>query len=183
VGRSWTRAAVTIAVLVTAGVVWLGAHTAASQFAQHPARRPVHVVAQPTAAATVAPTAAPTSAPTPAATATPSPQQIADAQAAAAFRAITVFTAQDGACSSTTSAFTTVQSISVNLCVAQSARSGLVSVQLRQGSTILTTLAQGVSVLPGYWYSWTTHSRPAGSYDVLVMYNNGTAADIGITVA
>jgi hypothetical protein len=181
--RPWARAVVILAILAALGVVWIGARAAAAQFAQ----QPTHVGARQTAVATTAPTtvptAAPTLAPTPATTATPSPQQIADAQAAAAFRSITVYTAQDGACSSTTPAFTPSQAISVNLCVAPSAHSGVISVQLRQGGAVLTTMAQGVSILPGYWYSWTTHSRPAGSYDMLVTYNNGTAADITFTVA
>jgi hypothetical protein len=181
-GRSWTRAAVTLAVLAAAAIVWLGARTALSQFAQRPAQQPVHVAARPTATTTLAPTAAPTSAPTPATTPTPSPQQIADAQAAAAFRAITVTTQPDNGCAATTRVFTTTQSINVNICVAQSARSGLMTVQLRQSGAIVVRMADNISANPGWWYSWTTHNRPAGSYDVLVTYNNGTAADIGITV-
>ncbi|HEV2236664.1 MAG TPA: protein kinase, partial [Ktedonobacterales bacterium] len=122
-GRSWTRAAVTLTVLAALGIVWLGAHAVASRSAQPP----IHVAARPTATATLAPTAAPTTAPTPATTPTPSPQQIADAQAAAAFRAITVTAQPDNGCATTTTTFTTSQSINVNICVAQSARSGLMT--------------------------------------------------------
>jgi len=180
--RSWTRAVAVLAALAALGIVWIGAHAAASLLARQPTRVAAGPTALPTTPPTAVPTAGPTQVPTPAATATPSPQQIADSEAAAAFRAITVFTGQDGGCATTTQAFTTVQAISVNLCVAQSAHSGLVSIQLRQDGSVLTTMAQGVSILPGYWYSWTTHSRPAGSYDMLVTYNNGTAADITFTV-
>jgi serine/threonine protein kinase len=175
--RSWTRAAIVLAALAALGLLWVGARAAASQFG-HP-----KVAARPTATATITPTAAPTLTPTPVHTPTPTAQQIADAQAAASFKAITLAPGQDGACSNATTSFTTAQSISVNMCVAQSARGGNVTIQLRQSGNVLNTLANGVYVNPGYWYSWTTHSLSAGSYDVLVRYNNATAADISFTVA
>ncbi len=177
-GLALVAALVAVALLAVGTLTWIGAHRVSADLRTHP-------VAHPTATATTIPTMTPTavSSPTPAATATPTQQQLADAQAAAAFRAISVSPNADGARANNTTTFTSSQSIHVNLCIAQSAPSGAFSIVVRQGGTTVLTLARNQSALPNHWYSYLTYSLAAGSYDVLVTFNGGTAADLLITVS
>jgi serine/threonine protein kinase len=144
------------------------------------------VVATPTAtpAPTVTPTALPTATPLPLPTATLTQQQILNQQAAAAFRAITLQPFRDTACARTASSFSASQSVYVNLCVAGSAQNGHVTVLLRQNSRTVSVMAQDYPVYSGgFAYFWTLpYELAPGTYDILIMYNGGVAADPSLTV-
>lgn len=156
----------------------------------------VKLFARPAPAATPRPTphaTATLSAPTTTATvaratstATNTPQQILNSQAADAFRAITISPYADGACSS--GANTTHISgapVFVNLCMADQAASGPVTVQVRQNGVVVRTLIQDLYPHAGSAYT-QGHTLAPGSYDMLVtMRINGTVAvarDISFTV-
>ncbi|MDE3230415.1 MAG: protein kinase [Chloroflexota bacterium] len=132
-----------------------------------------------------APTITPTVA-QPTSTATNTPQQILNSQAASAFRAITIAPYSDGACSA--SANTTTISgapVFVNLCMADSAAPGPVTVQVRQNGVVVRTLIQ--NLYPSVGASYTQgHTLAPGGYDMLVtMRINGATAvarDISFTV-
>lgn len=136
------------------------------------------------------PTASPTqtASPTVAASPTTDPQKVLDARAAASFRAITLATFNDGACSAgnASTRFSSYDTIVVNLCASSSGAPGPMTVVMRQGQQTLYQMANGVPVSAGshYWYS--RYGLAPGSYDVLVtMTVDGkpaTAADIQFTV-
>ncbi|HEX8733496.1 MAG TPA: protein kinase [Ktedonobacterales bacterium] len=132
---------------------------------------------------------APTTTPTAAqstSTATDTPQQTLNRQAASAFRAVTLAPFSDGACSA--SANTTTISgapVFVNLCMADSAAPGPVTVQVRQNGVVVRTLIQNLYPSAGASYT-QGHTLAPGGYDMLVtMRINGTTAiarDISFTV-
>jgi hypothetical protein len=124
----------------------------------------------------------------PRATATPihSPTaQIIDQQAAAAFRAIYLTAASDGSCSiarnQTTFASGTL--VTINLCLAQSAPPGTVTVALRQSGVTQTTVIPDLQAKPNHWYSQSIRIPTPGAYDMLVTFNGATAADPTFTVS
>ncbi len=137
----------------------------------------------PTPTASAVSTATPI--PSPSATATPTQQQILDRQAKAAFRGITLASSFDSACASANSrsSFSASESVYVNLCVAKSAPGGQVTIVLRQGGRAIRQLTRDTPVYAGYWYSYYTYGLKPGTYDMLVTYNGGTAADLAFTVS
>ena len=146
---------------------------------------PAHTT--PRATATIAlPTATATAVkPTP--TATPNAQQQLNSQAAQAFRAITLASFSDSACSSGSSAtrFSSGSPVYINLCMADSPAPGPVTVQVRHNGAIVRTLISNVYPSAGAYYT-QGHTLGAGSYDMLVtMQINGkqaVAKDISFTV-
>jgi hypothetical protein len=140
-----------------------------------------HQQLAPTPTASAVPTATPI--PSATATATPTQQQILDRQAKAAFRGIDLSSSVDNACANSMSSFSASGSIYVNLCVAKSAPSGQVTIVLRQGGTILRQLTRDTPVYAGYWYAYYTYGLRPGTYDMLITYNGGTAADLVFTVS
>jgi len=90
----------------------------------------------------------------------------------------------DGTCATANNkaSFASGQSIYVNLCVAASASSGQVSIVLRQGGSTFRQLVRNTTMYPDYWYGYSTYGLSAGTYDVLVTFNGGTAADLAFTV-
>jgi tRNA A-37 threonylcarbamoyl transferase component Bud32 len=132
-----------------------------------------------------APTATVTATAPPSGTATPTQQQLLDQQASAAFRAITLGTSVDRSCSGANgaSAFSSSQSVYVNLCVAPNAPAGRMSVVLRRGGAVTSQMARDTAVYPGHWYSFYAYGLAPGTYDALVTFNDGTAADLPFTVS
>jgi serine/threonine-protein kinase len=135
-----------------------------------------------TATATASPI--PTVTPQPAVTATPNQQQLLDQQAVAAFRAITLASFTDRACSSANSlsSFASSQSVYVNLCLAPSAADGHITVLLRQARATRFVITRDAQVSAGNWYAFYTYNVSPGPYDILVTYNGGTAADLNLMV-
>jgi hypothetical protein len=128
---------------------------------------------------------APTATPSPAPTATLTQQQIRDQRAAAAMRGIAVTTHQVDACSAATSTktFARTDAIWINLCLSGSASSGALTVAIRQGLTVVTTLANFVAQ-PGHTYNmaYNASNLAPGNYQVVVTFSGGTAADISLAV-
>jgi serine/threonine protein kinase len=137
----------------------------------------------PTPTTSLPPTA--TVIPSSTATATPTQQQILDQRARAAFKAITLASRSDSSCSNANSktTFGAGASIYVNLCVARSAPSGQMTVVIRRGGATVAQLTRDTRVYAGYWYSYYTYGLSPATYDALVTYNGGTAADLVFTVS
>lgn len=133
----------------------------------------------PTTSQTTA-TAAPTETTGPQPTATLTQQQVLNQRAFNSFRAVTLASFSDGACSGANahSTFNSGQAIYVNLCTSGSAVSAPVTVAVRQGGKVVYTIEYGVYISPSasYFY-YTTHVFNSGTYDVLVTLsiNNATA--------
>jgi hypothetical protein len=135
--------------------------------------------------ATATPTATAT---TPLGTPTPTAQQLLNAQAARAFRAVTLASFSDGACSSSsmTTSFSNGGPVFVNLCMANSGAPGPVTVEVRQNGATVRTLIANLYPSAGAYYT-QGHTLAPGKYDMLVtMQINGkqaTAKDIPFTVS
>jgi hypothetical protein len=137
---------------------------------------------------TVAPTATATVTPSATGTATVNPQRALNSQAAAQFRAVTLATFVDDGCSSgnSTSHFGSGQTVYVNLCIASSAKSLPMTVQIRKGGAVFYTVVRNQYLVAGsaYWYSH--YGMAAGTYDMLVTVQingqTGTARDLPFTI-
>jgi hypothetical protein len=146
--------------------------------APHATPRPTATHPLPTATATIA---------QPTVTATPNPQVALDSQAASAFRAITLAAFSDGACSSgaMTTHFNGGTPVFVNLCMANTATPGPVTVAVMQNGATIRTLISNQYTSRGSFYS-QGHTLGAGSYDMLVTVeingNRAVAKDISFTV-
>ncbi len=132
----------------------------------------------PTLQATVTP--APTNTAGPQPTATLTQQQILNQRAYGSFRAVTLASFSDGACSGANarSSFNSGQTIYANLCTSGNAVSATMTVAIRQGGQVVYTMAYGINISrsASYFY-YTSHVLNAGTYDVLVTLNiNGTTA-------
>lgn len=134
-------------------------------------------------------TAAPSKTAGPQPTATTTQQQILNQRAYSSFRAVTLATFSDSACSNANSrsTFRSGQSIYVNLCTSGYAVSAPMTVAIRQNGRVVYTMAYGIYISPSssYFY-YTNHPFNSGTYDVLVTLNiNGTVAvarDITLTI-
>lgn len=178
--RRWLMAPVAaVGLVVVAAMVWMLAMAMGGGLSGHGSSSTlVHT-------ATATQTQAPTATRGPQATATLTPQQTLDLEAKAAFRSITFATFTDSKCSSANNrtTFSANQSIYVNLCIAPSAGSGLLSIVLRQNGSAVRVVTRNAQVNPDFtWYSYYTYNVAPGSYDVLITFNGGTAADVNITV-
>ncbi len=169
-------------VLVVALAIWLAVSVSGLGLVKHAPTSPPATAAIQLPTATTALT--PTPSPPPAGTPTPTQQQLLDKRAAAAFRAVTLSTTQDLNCSSVSSrkTFASWQSVWVNLCVAQSAPAGNFSVELRHGGAVMVVMARSVAATAGYSYAYAQPNLAPGTYDVLVTFDGGTAADLTLTV-
>jgi hypothetical protein len=171
-----------LAALVVTGVVAWAALNAAGVGIAGRGPGPSATLAAPTATTKAAPTATPGLRPT----ATLTAQQLLDQQAAAAFQAITLGMYVDSTCASANNrtSFSASQSIYVNLCIADTAAPGHVTIVMRQAGTTIRTITRNAPVDPrsSSWYSFYTFGEASGAYDVLITYNGGTAADIAVTV-
>lgn len=143
-----------------------------------PTPHPTATHALPTPTATIA---------QPTATATPNTQQLLNSQAASAFRAITIASFSDSACSSGSNAthFGSGSPVYINLCMAGSPAPGPVTVVVRHNGSIVRTLISNLYPSVGAYYT-QGHTLGAGNYDMLVtMQINGkqaVAKDIPFTV-
>ncbi|MBF6589382.1 MAG: protein kinase [Ktedonobacterales bacterium] len=129
----------------------------------------------PTPTATQAPT--PTATPSP--TATPNVQQQVDAQARASFRSVVLAAYPDASCAPAngTNRFTPGQTIYVNLCMSDGVASGPMSIFVRQGGTILFSIASGRYLVAGGSFIYTAKLDLNGTFDILVTITiNGRSA-------
>ena len=172
---------IAVVVLLAIGVVFGmgGLKLFAQQAAPpRPTPHPIATHALPTPTATIA---------KPTATATPNTQQLLNSQAASAFRAITIASFSDSACSSGSNAthFGSGSPVYINLCMAGSPAPGPVTVVVRHNGSIVRTLIANLYPSVGAYYT-QGHTLGGGSYDMLVtMQINGkqaVAKDIPFTV-
>ena len=134
-----------------------------------------HQTATPLPAATV----------TLAATATPTQQQVLDQQAAAAMRGVNVTAAQTDPCLSTTNttSFARTDAIWIGVCMAHTAPTATLNVNLYQGASVVVAIASFTARADHiYHMAYNAANVAQGSYHIVVTFNGGTAADVPITV-
>lgn len=173
-----------VAAVVLVGVFGFGGmRLFASQGVQsHPTPHPTLRPTATTIPATATPTAT-----TPPGTPTPTAQQLLNAQAARAFRAITLAPFSDGACSSSsmTTSFSNGGPVFINLCMANSGAPGPVTVVVRQNGATVRTLIANLYPSAGAYYT-QGHTLSSGKYDMLVTMQisgkQAVARDITFTV-
>lgn len=138
--------------------------------------------------ATPTATSLPTATATPEATATtgPTPQQVLDQEARAAFRAITLMPRPDPTCAAraSTKTYTRTQYVYLDLCEAKSAPgSGRLSVELFRGDgSVVYNMATDQLTSPGSAHQFDVFNLVPGAYYFLVTFNSGVAANLAFTV-